>query len=138
MLQKRFVITDPLSLKNGWIVQTKGIQNWPSVSHADTTNLLGVTQPDSTKRLESDREPRKACRYFSRELVREIDINELNKEISIYILKCKVIPSQRIISKPYIWLIGYKNKPNKPGGYINSANYVYCWNMCKVQPSHRC
>ena len=48
----------------------------------------------------------------------------------IYILKCKVIPSQRIISKAYIWLIVYKNKPNKPGGYINSANCTCTAGIC--------
>ena len=67
-------------------------------------------------------------RYFLCEFVREIYINELNKETSVCILKCKVIPSQYINSKPYdVWAVVQKNKPNEPGGYINSA---YC--TCKA------
>ena len=51
-------------------------------------------------------------------------INELNKEIPVSILKCKIIPSQCINSKPYdVWAVVQKNKPNEPGGYIHSA---YC------------
>ena len=38
-------------------------------------------------------------------------------------MKCKVIPSQRINSKPYIWAVVQKNKLNEPNGYIYSA---YC------------
>ena len=39
-------------------------------------------------------------------------------------MKCKLIPSQCINSKPYdVWAVVQKNKPNEPGGYIHSA---YC------------
>ena len=38
-------------------------------------------------------------------------------------MKCNVIPSQRINSKPYdVWAVVQKNKPNEPGGYIHSAH----------------
>ena len=50
--------------------------------------------------------------------------NEFNKETPVCILKCKVIPSQRINSKPYdVWAVVLKNKPNEPGDCIHSA---YC------------
>ena len=40
------------------------------------------------------------------------------------ILKCEVILSQRINSKPYdVWVVVQKNKLNESGGYIHSA---YC------------
>ena len=39
-------------------------------------------------------------------------------------MKCKLIPSQCINSKPYdVWAVVQKNKPNESGGYIHSA---YC------------
>ena len=57
-------------------------------------------------------------------VVKEFYINKLNKETPICILKCKVIPSQHINSKPYaVWAVVQKNKPNESGGYIHSA---YC------------
>ena len=44
-------------------------------------------------------------------------------------MKCKVIPSQRLNSKPCdVWAVIQKNKPNEPGGYIHSA---YC--TCTVE-----
>ena len=53
-------------------------------------------------------------------IVREIYINELYKETRVSILKCKVIPSQHINSKPYdVWAVVQKNKPNEPVGYIH-------------------
>ena len=113
-----------MTLKSGWIGEIKGIQNWPSIFYMDIANLLSLTQPDFIKRLESEYKQGKAYRYFSCEFVREVYFNELNKEIPVCILKCKVIPSQRINSKPYdVWAVVQKNKPNEPGGYIHSA---YC------------
>ena len=124
VINKDIVIPDPLTLKSGWIGEVKGIQNWPSSFYTDIANLLSLTQPDFNKCLESEYRQGKAYRYFSCEFVREIYINELNKETPVCILKCKVIPSQRINSRPYdVWAVVQKNKPNEPGGYIHSA---YC------------
>ena len=115
-----------MTLKSGWIVEVKGIQNWPSIFYTDIANLLSLTQPDFIRCLESKYKQGKANRYFLWEFVREIYINELNKEIPASILKCKVIPSQRINSKPYdVWAVVQKNKPNEPGGYIHSAYCTY-------------
>ena len=113
-----------MTLKSGWTGEIKGIQNWPSVFCTNIANFLSLTQPDFIKRLESEYKQGKAYQYFSCEFVREIYINELNKEVLFCMLKCKFIPSQRINSKPYdIWAVVQKNKPNEPGGYIHSA---YC------------
>ena len=113
-----------MTLKSGWIGEVKGIQNWPSIFYTNIANLLSLTQPDFVKRHESEYKQGKAYRYFSCEFVMKIYINELNKETPVCILKCKVIPSQRINSKPYdVWAVVQKNKPNEPGGYIHSA---YC------------
>ena len=109
IINKDIVIPDPLTLKSGWIGEVKGIQNWPSIFHTDIANLLSLTQPDFIKRLESECKQGKAYLYFSCEFVREIYINELNKETPVCILKCKVIPSQRISSKPYdVWVVVQK------------------------------
>ena len=124
IINKDIVIPDPLTLKSGWIGEVKGTQNWPSIFYTDIANLLSLTQPDFSKCLESEYKQGKAYRYFSCEFVREIYINELNKETTACILKCQVIPSQRVNSKPYdVWPVVQKNKPNEPGGYIHSA---YC------------
>ena len=112
-----------MTLKSGWIVEVKGIQNSPSIFYTDTSNL-SFTQPDFMERLKSEYKQGRAYRYFSCEFVREIYINELNKETPGCILKCKVIPSERRNSKPFdVWAVVQKNKPNEPGGYIHSA---YC------------
>ena len=113
-----------MTLKSGWIGELKGIKNWPLIFYTDIANLLNLTQPDFIKRLESEYKQGKAYRYFSCEFIREIYINELNEETLVCILKYKVIPSQRINSKPYdVWAVVQKNKPNVPGGCIRSA---YC------------
>ena len=39
------------------------------------------------------------------------------------ILKCKIVPSQRVSIKPYVWAIIEKDQIDKPGGKIYSA---YC------------
>ena len=54
VINKDFVIPDPLTLKSGWIGEVKGIQNWPSIFHTNIANLLSLTQPDSIKHLESE------------------------------------------------------------------------------------
>ena len=124
VINKDIVIPDPLTLKDGWIGEAKGIQNWLSIFYMDIANLLTLTQPDFINRLESEYKEGKLYQYFSCEFVREIYINELNKETPVWILKSKVILSRCINSKPYdVWAVFQKNKPNEPGGYIHSA---YC------------
>ena len=90
VINKDIVIPDPLTLKSGWIGEVKGIQNWPSTFYTDIANLFSLTQPDFTKRLESEFKQWKAYQYFSCKFVREIYINELNKQTPVCILKCKV------------------------------------------------
>ena len=125
IINKNIVTPDPLTLKSGWIGEAKGIQNWPSIFCTDIANLLSLTQPDFIKCLESEYKQAKVYRYFSCEFVRVIYINELNKKTPVCILKCKVIPSQHINIKSYVWAVVQKNKPNEPGGYIHSA-YCIC------------
>ena len=45
---------DPSTLKNGWIGEATGIQNWLSISYMDIANLLSFTQPDFIKCLERE------------------------------------------------------------------------------------
>ena len=117
LINKDIVIPDPLNLKSGWIGEVKGIQNCPSIFYTDIANLLSLTQPDFIKRLESEYKQGKAYRYFSCEFVREIYIDELNKNTPVCILKCKVIPCQLINSKSHdVWAVVQKNKPYVPGG----------------------
>ena len=111
-----------MSLKNAWIGETKSIQNWPLIFYTDIAYLLSQTEPDFIKHLASENKKGKAYRYFSWEFIRKIYINEFNKKTPIYILKFKVIPSQRRNSKPYILAVVYRNKPNEPSGYIDPAN----------------
>ena len=78
--------------------------NMHSIFYTDIANLLSLTQPNFIKHHESEYKQGKAYRHFSCEFVREIYINKLNKETPVCILKCKVIPSQCINSKP--WCFG--------------------------------
>ena len=83
VISKDIVIPEPLTLKNGWIGEVKGIQNLPSIFYKDIAYLLSLTQYKQGK----------AYWYFSCEFVREIYNNELNKDTPVCILKCKTIPS---------------------------------------------
>ena len=124
VFNKNCVVPDPLTLKTGWIGEKNGICYWPSVIYKDIATLLSFTQPDFIKRLESEYKQGKAYRYFSCEFVREIFFNEIKEESPVCLLKCKVVPSQRVNSKPYdVWAVVEKNKPHDAGGYIHSA---YC------------
>ena len=71
----------------------------------------------------------KAYRYFSCQFVREIFLNDINSQY--YILKCKVIPSQRVTQKPYdVWALVEKDTSETPGGEIMSG---YCTCVAGLQ-----
>ena len=85
----------------------------------DIDKYLDHLAPVFLCRLESEYKLGKAYRYFSCDFVREIFFSDItNSEMCI--LKCKVIPSQRINNKPYdVWAIVRKDVSDKPGGEIS-------------------
>ena len=92
-----------------WVVEVKGIQNWLSIFYTDIANLLSLTQRDLIRCLENPYKQGQTCQYLSCDFVRIIHINELNKETTVCILKCRIIPSKHLSSKPYdVWAVARK------------------------------
>ena len=122
------VIPDPMSLKDGWLKEKDnngdGLLHWPSVDYLDIANYIGLTQPDFIKRLQSDYKQGKCYRYFACDFVREVYYHPISSTSEFCIMKCKVVPSQRVNSKPYdVWAVITKDSKELPGGEIKSA---YC------------
>ena len=121
------VLPDPMTLKDGWLKEKgepeDGLLKWPSLGYIDIANLIGLTQPDFIKRLQSDYKQGKCYRYFACDFVREVFYHPISDSSRLCFLKCKCIPSQKVKSKPYdVWAVIVKDHL-EPGGEIKSA---YC------------
>ena len=119
-----YQIPDPLEItRSSWISEADGIHKWPSLYYHDIAKYLNHLAPVFLCRLESEYKLGRAYRYFSCDFVREVFYFDLHST-DLCILKCKVLPSQRLNNKPYdVWAIIRKDLPEKPGGEIVSA---YC------------
>ena len=95
------VVPDPLTLKVNWKGEAIDITSWPSVYYSDIASFMGLTQSDFIKRMESEYKQGKAYRYYKCDFVREIFFNHISEDSPYCILKCKVVPSQRVNNKPY-------------------------------------
>ena len=85
---------------------------------------LSILAPELIYRLETEYKLGKAYRYFSCDFVREIYYHLVSERSCQCILKCKIVPSQRVSIKPYdVWAIIEKDQIDKLGGKIYSA---YC------------
>ena len=122
------VIPDPLLLEKGWIkekdtnIEASGILKWPSVCYPDIADWVKLTQSDFINRLQSDYKQGKCYRYFENDFVREILFHPITVASKFCILKTKVIPSQRVNSKPYdVWVVLTKDRTDEPGGNIKSS-----------------
>ena len=76
-VNKNCVVPDPVSLKDGWLKERDdkkedGILQWPPKDYLDIAYIIGLTQPDFLKRLQSDCKQGKCYRYFTCEFVREV------------------------------------------------------------------
>ncbi|XP_057303348.1 uncharacterized protein LOC130640806 [Hydractinia symbiolongicarpus] len=123
---KDTVFDDPLVLKDGWIGEhsKSGINSWPSLNYLDIANYIGLKQPDFLRSMQSDYKQGKSFTYFACQFVREIFINTISEDSKYCMLKCRVVPLQRVNNKPYfVWAIIVKDTPSRPGGQIISA---YC------------
>lgn len=119
------VMPDPLLTKNGWKreEEDEGLLSWPSINYLDIANLIGVTQNDFLKRMQSEYKQGKCYRYFSCEFVREVLYHPITETSKYCMLKTRVIPSQRLNNKAYeVWAIVNKDLDTIPGGEIQSAH----------------
>ena len=83
----------------------------------DIAKYLNHLAPELISKLESEYKLGKAYRYFSCDFVREISYFDASPQLCV--LRCKVVPSHRVTSKPYdVWTILRKNTPEIPGGEI--------------------
>ena len=122
--EESVILPDPLELKTGWVGEETGITKWPSVYYIDISRLMGVTNRDFIHRMETEYKQGKAYRYFHCDFVREIFYHSVDTLSPFCILKCRVVPSQRVNNKPYdVWAIILKDKGDTPSGTIISS---YC------------
>lgn len=119
------VIPDPLLIKEGWTGENNGKSKWPSIYYQDISRYMSIIGSEFIARLDREYKVGKAYRYFSNDLVREIFIHNISPSSPYCILRCRVIHSQSMNSKPYfVWIICTKDKDaEQPGGEIKSG---YC------------
>ena len=100
-----------------------GVLQCPSTDYLDIANFIGLTQPDFLKRLQSNYKQGKCHRYFTCEFVGEVLYHPITAASKLCFLKCKVVPSHRVKSKPYdVWALIEKDS-EIPAGNVKSA---YC------------
>ena len=98
-----------------------GILQWPSTDNLGIANLIGLTQPDFLKQLQSDYKQRKCNWCFTCEFVREVLYHSITAASKLYFLKCKLAPSNRVKLKSYnVWALIEKDS-KIPGGNVMSA-----------------
>ena len=118
------VIPDPMTLKTGWISEGNSISEWPSIFYIDIANYLKNFGLDFINPLDQEYKLGKAYHYFTDNFVREIYYN-ISEKSKYCILKCHVVPSQKVSSKPYHnWTVVVKYVDSDfPSGTIKTA---YC------------
>ena len=121
------VIPDPIALKTGWVGEENGISKWPSTFYNDIANYLKIYRPDFINRLDRKYKFGKACRYFADNFAREIYYHNISEKSKYCVLKCRVVPSQKMSPKPcHVWAAVVKDVDSDfPGGTIKTA-YCIC------------
>ena len=118
----QYIDVDPLTISDDWEGEENGMISWPSLYYTDMSRYISVLAPEFLMQLESEYKLGKAYKYFSCELVKETFYRNIDGEKCI--MKCKVVPSHKMKSKPYdVWCILESDQPDKPGGKIYSS---YC------------
>ena len=96
-----YQIPDPLEItRSSWISEADGIHKWHGFYYHDIAKYLNHLAPVFLCRLESEYKLGKAYKYFSCDFVREVFYFDLHSTY-LCILKCKLLPSQRLNYKPY-------------------------------------
>ena len=126
MIINEHIIPDPLTLKKGWFKEDdNGFVKWPSVYFHDiATYFKTKTSAELIKHLANEYKVGKAFRYFSSGWVKEVLYHDIDPKSHVCILKCKVTPSQQVLSRPYnVWAVIEKDTEKQPVGKIVSC---YC------------
>ena len=95
------LIPYPKALKTGWVGEENAVSKWPSIFYNDISNYLKILGPDFTNRLDREYKLGKAYSYLADNFVREIYYHNIKEKSKHCILKCRVVPSQKVSSKPY-------------------------------------
>ena len=129
LVNENCVIPDPVSLKDVWLKESDnkkgdGILQWFSTDYLDIPQIIiGLTQPDFLKRLQSDYRQGKCYWYFTCEFFWEVLYHPITAASKLHFLKCKLVLSHWVKSKPYnVWAL-IENNNKIPGGNVKSA---YC------------
>ena len=103
LVNENRVVLDPVSLKYGWLKEKDskkedGILQWPSTDYLDIANIIGLTQPDFLKRLQSNCKQWKCYRYFICEFVREFLYHPITATSVMFFetLRCVGLNKKRI------------------------------------------
>ena len=117
------VIPDPIAMKTGWVGEENGISKLPSIFYNDIANYLKIRGPDFINRLYREYKLGKVYRYFVDNFVRELYYHNISEKSKCCILKCRVVPSQKVSSKPYV--TPYCSCTAGLGGFRNHMTAFY-------------
>ena len=121
-----------MALKTGWVGEENGVSKWPSIFYNDIANYLKILGPDFINKLDRKFKLGKAYSYFADNFVREIYYHNISEKSKYCILKCRVVPSQKVSSKPYhVWAVFVKNvESDFPVGTIKTAYCICTAGLC--------
>ena len=121
-------LSDPLTMKAGWVGEEQGIKKWPSIYFMDISYYYKsvISKQDLWQRVECEYKEIKAFTYFTNEFLGEVSINQISPLSKYCVLKAKCVPSQRLNNKQYdVWCIVEKKTKTDTGGKI-MAGYCTC------------
>ncbi|XP_066934311.1 uncharacterized protein [Clytia hemisphaerica] len=121
-------LSDPMTMKAGWVGEEQGIKTWPSIYFMDISYYYKsvISKQDLWQRVECEYKEGKAFRYFSNGFLGEVSINQISPLSKYCVLKAKCVPSQRLNNKQYdVWCVVEKKTKTDTGGKI-MAGYCTC------------
>ncbi|XP_031557009.1 uncharacterized protein LOC116293689 [Actinia tenebrosa] len=117
------ILPDPLTLKDCWFGEVKGISQWPPIFLSDITMYIMKDHPGNNislqTRLLNEYKEGKAYRLYDTGWLKEISINHIKDNSKYCFMKARCTPSMKINDTPHnVWICASKVK-----GSIQSA---YC------------
>ena len=73
-------LSDPLTMKAGWVGEEQGIKKWPSIYFMDISYYYKsvISKQDLWQRVECEYKEGKAFRYFTNGFLGEVSINQIS------------------------------------------------------------
>ena len=125
-----------MALKTVWVGEENGASKWPQhfimilrplIFYNDIVNYLKILGPDSINWLDREYRLGKAYRCFADNFMREINYHNINEISKYFILKYRVVTSQKVSSKPYnVWSVVVKDVVTDFAGGTKKTGYCTC------------